>query len=993
MNSNLLNNDNMAFLEAAIDAKSIDNNDESKYRITRDILKANETGLINSMIDSNLALRPKLIINDYNRGSKVLGNIVAELTKCDEFMISVAFITSSGLVPLLETLKQLERKGVKGKILTTDYLNFSEPKALKKLLEFSNIEVKLYTKDSFHTKGYIFKHNDHYKLIVGSSNLTQTALTKNKEWNIEVSSLEEGALTEEVLNEFEAMWAEAETLTLEWIQTYENIYLKQRELTRKSTVPRISQYTLKPNKMQVSAIQALDKIREKGADKALIISATGTGKTYLSAFDVRGFNPKRALFVVHREQIAKQALNSYRNVFGDTKNMGILSGNSKEVDSDFVFSTVQTLSKDEVLQSFAKDEFDYIIIDEVHKAGAASYQKIVDYFEPKFLLGMTATPERNDEFNIFKMFDYNVAYEIRLQQALEEDLLCPFHYFGITDVSVDGSELDENTDFRYLIDDQRVNHIIDRINYYGFCGPRVKGLIFCSDKREARELSSKFNTLGYKTLALTGDNSQLERDEAVQRLEQDETDNCLEYIFTVDIFNEGVDIPAVNQVVMLRPTKSAIIFVQQLGRGLRRYRDKEYVVIIDFVGNYNGNFLIPIALSGDRTYNKDTLRKYIMEANRLIPGCSTVNFDEISKKRIFESIDKANFNDVKLIKESYTNLKQKLGKIPELKDFDLHEAIDPVRIFDNGGLGSYHKFLTKYEKEYSIKLSSIQENFVEFISKKLASGKRVHELEMIKCAINYNDNLICRLKSVLTEQYDIAFKEITETSIVNVLTNEFATGTGKKTYEDCIFLEKDGSDYKISEVFKQNLENEDFKAMIEELIEFGMYRYKSCYSNRYMNTSFQLYQKYTYEDVCRLLEWEKGEVALNIGGYKFDKKTKTYPVFINYEKSEDVVSTINYEDRFISPSQIIAISKSGRTENSDDVVQAYNAEKDGVEMSLFVRKNKDDKASKEFYYLGKIRAVGKPHTFTMKNTTKTAVEINYQLYTPVRQDIYDYITS
>ncbi|GLC31686.1 hypothetical protein bsdE14_30960 [Clostridium omnivorum] len=646
-----------------------------------------------------------------------------------------------------------------------------------------------------------------------------------------------------------------------------------------------------------------------------------------------------------------------------------------------------------MLQSFYKDQFEYIIIDEVHKAGAATYQKIVDYFEPKFLLGMTATPERNDDFNIFKMFDYNVAYEIRLQQALEEDLLCPFHYFGITDISIDGNTLDENTDFRYLVDDERVNHIINRINFYGFCGERVKGLIFCSDKKEAKALSNKFNERGYKTLALTGDNSQEERDEAIQRLEQDETENSLDYIFTVDIFNEGVDIPAVNQVVMLRPTKSAIIFVQQLGRGLRKHSEKEYVVIIDFVGNYNGNFLIPIALSGDRSYNKDTIRKYVMEANRLIPGCSTVNFDEISKKRIFESIDKANFNDIKLIKKSYSALKQKLGKIPVLMEFDLYEAIDPVRIFDSSSLGSYHKFLTKYDKEYTIKFSETQEMFIEFISKKLAAGKRVHELEMLKCAINYKDNLISRLKYTLKEQYDIDFNDNTETSIVNVLTNGFASGAGKKTYEKCIFIEKNGSDYNISKFFLENLENQDFKRSILELVEFGINRYKNFYNNRYMNTSFQLYQKYTYEDVCRLLEWEKGEVALNIGGYKFDKKTKTYPVFINYEKSEDISDTTNYEDRFLSPSQLIAISKAGRTESSDDVRQAYNAEKDGVEMYLFVRKNKDDKISKEFYFLGKIKAVGLPETFTMKNTNKTAVEINYQLYTSVRQDIYDYIIS
>ena len=966
---------------------------KDKNYIINEILKSAKKGLINSQENSNLALLPKLLVNDYSKGNKVLNELISELNKCNEFYISVAFITSSGIVPLIETLKSLEKRNIKGKILTTDYLNFSEPKALKKLLEFSNLELKLYSKENFHTKGYIFKFDDHYKMIVGSSNLTQTALAKNKEWNLKISSLEEGYLTENVLAEFNTLWSEADELTTDWIETYESIYKKQREFTKKTKVPSLSQYKLKPNKMQVAAIQNLKKLRENGEDKGLLISATGTGKTYLSAFEIREYNPNRALFLVHREQIAKQALKSFQNVFGDTKSMGILSGTSKETNKDFIFSTVQTLSKDDILNSFDKTTFDYIVIDEVHKAGAKTYQKIVNYFTPKFLLGMTATPERSDDFDIFKMFNYNIAYEIRLNQALEEDLLCPFHYFGISDIEIDGITLDEESDFRYLVNEERVNHIIEKINFYGYSGDRVKGLIFCSNKNEAHELSNLFNKRGYNTVALSGENSQAERENAISRLEQNDLNNHLDYIFTVDIFNEGVDIPAVNQVIMLRPTQSAIVFVQQLGRGLRKNDDKEYVVILDFIGNYKNNFLIPIALSGDRTFNKDTIRKYVMEGSRVIPGCSTINFDEVSKNRIFQSIDSANFNNVKLIKESYNNLKKKIGKIPSLMDFDTYNSIDPIRIFDSNSLGSYYKFLKKYEKEHTVNLDSSQELFIEFISKKFASGKRPHELLLIKSILDGKDKLISCLKNTLLEEYGISFKPTTETNVVNILTNEFPTGTGKKTYAECIFIEKCYDDYTVSKIFKQHLQNSDFKALVSELINFGLYRYELNYSDRYMNTNFKLYEKYTYEDVCRILEWEKGEVPLNIGGYKFDKTTKTYPVFINYNKDENISDTINYKDRFISNNELIAISKPGRTSSSDDIVQAYNAKRDGVEMSLFIRKNKDDKISKEFYFLGKIKAIGDPLDITMENTDKPYVEIMYQLNTPVRDDIYEYILS
>ena len=806
----------MSILEDKVSLSSI----EPKSIITsnnigEEIIKSSETGLVNSIIDSNLALVPKLIINDYTKGEKVLTEIINGLNKCKEFFISVAFITYSGLLPLLETLEKLNKNGIKGKILTTNYLNFSEPKALKKLLSFSNIQVKMYSKENFHTKGYIFKNKNHYKVIVGSSNLTQTALTKNKEWNLKISSLKEGALTKEIISEFNNLWIDAQDLTLSWLEIYEDIYIKQREYTRKTKVPSIKQYKLIPNRMQVAAIESLNELRKKGKDKALLISSTGTGKTYLSAFELRKYNPKKALFIVHREQIARQALESYKDVFGDTKTMGILSGNSKDINREIIFSTIQTLSKDDILYNFKKDEFDYIVIDEVHKAGANSYQKVVNYFMPKFLLGMTATPERNDDFDIFKMFDNNIAYEIRLQQALEEDLLCPFHYFGISDVTVDGTELNDNSDFRFLVAEERVNHIIDKINFYGYCGDRVKGLIFCSSKKEAKKLSNIFNNRGYKTVALTGEDSQEVREDAIKRLEQDEIDNSLDYIFTVDIFNEGVDIPSINQIVMLRPTQSAIIFVQQLGRGLRKSKFKEYVVIIDFVGSYNNNFLIPIALSGDRTFNKDNIRRYVLESSKVIPGCSTINFDEISKKRIFQSIDSANFNDIRMIKQEYRELKQKIGKIPTLMDFDKYNAIDPLRFFENKNLKSYYGFLNKYESEYTIELNSIEKLFIEFISKKLASGKRPHELLLLKSILNNDYKLIAMLSKNLKENYNINLSLIARENVINVLTNKFLTGQDKKTYDKCVFIQKQDDDYIVSKEFYNLLKNKDFKELVE----------------------------------------------------------------------------------------------------------------------------------------------------------------------------------
>jgi len=447
---------------------------------------------------------------------------------------------------------------------------------------------------------------------------------------------------------------------------------------------------------------------------------------------------------------------------------------------------------------------------------------------------------------------------------------------------------------------------------------------------------------------------------------------------------------------MLRPTQSPIVFIQQLGRGLRKASEKEYVVILDFIGNYKNNFMIPIALSGDRSYNKDNIRRYLMEGGRVIPGASTIHFDEISRKRIFSAIDNANFSDIKLIKENYINLKNKLGRIPKLKDFDDYGEMDVLRIFDNNSLGSYYKFLVKYEKEFTIRLSDEEERVIEFISKKLASGKRIQELKLLNRMISYGHrmSLLTGLKDELRNYYGIEVDKNQQDNIINIMTNEFPAGSSKNTYSECIFIEKDeDTDYRTAVEFSKMLMNKDFYMIVKELVEFGISRYERDFSKTYKGTDFVLYQKYTYEDVCRLLNWETNEVPLNIGGYKFDKKTKTFPVFINYDKSEDISDTTKYEDHFTSSSSLIAISKSGRSIVSEDVQNFLHAKERGIEVHLFVRKNKDDKISKEFYYLGNMEASGKVKEFIMPNTDKTAVEIEWLLDVPVREDLYEYIVN
>ncbi|MBE5891471.1 MAG: DUF3427 domain-containing protein [Lachnospiraceae bacterium] len=982
-----------------------------------------ETAYIDGSVASSNLYRPQFVSNNHREGKKVLSSIEDELLACDGFQISVAFITMSGITPLLQTLKELESRNIPGQILTTNYLNFSEPKALEKLNGLSNLTVKMYdveaADEGFHTKGYIFRKEEIYRIIIGSSNITSAALTSNREWNTKLISTEQGQMAQEIVAEFNELWNSKYSLDFdEFFETYRERYRiikHQREIAKQDEITSIEKYKLQPNSMQVGFIKNLKEIIQSGEDRALLISATGTGKTYASAFAMRELGFKRVLFLVHRGQLARQTKKSYEKVFANSVSMGLVGAGYSEYDADYVFATVQTLNRDEHLLTYEKDAFDCIVLDEAHHVPADTYQKIMKHFTPKLWLGMTATPDKRDDNvagrNVYEIFNYQIAYEIRLQQAMEENLLCPFHYFGITDLSIDGDE-DVARDFSDLTSDERIKHIITQANYYGYSGDKVKGLIFCSSIKETEELSRKFNEIinpetgkKYRTIALNGSASEQERQQAFERLAADEGEagnssiEPLDYIFSVEILNEGVDIVEVNQVIMLRPTQSPIVFIQQLGRGLRKAEGKEYVVILDFIGNYANNFMIPIALSGDRTYNKDNIRRYIMEGARIIPGNSTVHFDEISRKRIFASVDNANFSDIKLIKENYQNLKNKLGRIPALKDFDDYGEMDVLRIFDNGSLGSYYKFLVKYEKEYTIRLSDDEAKVIEFVSKKLANGKRVQELQVLKHILHYakgmlKTGLFARLTSDLQQSGRVMSADQRQ-NIVNVLTNEFPAGSSKNTYSNCVFLEEDGQDYRPSESILTMLKNEDFYQVLKELVDFGISRYERDYKDHYQQTDLVLYQKYTYEDVCRLLNWEQNEVPLNIGGYKYDKKTKTFPVFINYEKGEDISDTTKYEDHFVPGyrDKLIAISKSGRSLQSEDVQNFLHAKERGIQVELFIRKNKDDKISKEFYYLGHMTATGNTKEIIMANTEKTAVEIEWSLDVPVREDIYQYIVS
>ncbi len=803
-------------------------------------------------------MKNTFVYNNHLEAKKVLSTLESELEMCDEFIFSVAFISESGLTSLLQTLKNLEEKNIRGKILTTNYLYFNTPKVLEKLSNFKNISLKIYdcveNKHGFHTKGYLFRYGDSWKVLMGSSNLTSAALTINKEWNTFIEG--DRILADNILDEFNSLWEKSKSYSEIKDKYVEEFASNQIETVTKKIISE----EIKPNKMQRSFIENFEKLRNQD-NKGLLISATGTGKTFAAAFAMKSIVAKRLLFIVHREQIARQALETFKTIFGTSRSYGLLTGKEKNIEADFIFSTVQTMSKEDIFKSFNDSHFDEIIIDEVHRAGADSYLRLMDYFKPTFYLGMTASPDRTDSFNIYELFNNNIVYEVRLKEAMENSLLCPFHYFGISDLEVDGKVIDELSEFSNLVSNERVEHIISKINYYGYSGDRVKGLVFCSSKQEAKVLSEEFNTRGYNTTSLTGEDSQERREQEISKLVANDGD-MLDYIFTVDIFNEGVDIPEVNQVIMLRPTQSSIIFIQQLGRGLRKSANKEFVVIIDFIANYKNNFLIPVALSGDNSYDKDTVRKFLSQGTRYIPGMSTIHFDEISKQRIYSAIDNVKLNTWLFVTDEYNKLKNKLGRIPTYSDFENYDAIDVRKIFEVAG--SYYLFLTKKEKhfKYGGKLLKTAENMLNFVSTNLILSKKIEELIILDLLLDDKKrNILKAFEEIMLRDYNKFIADYELDVSRKILTNNFVTSSvTKKKFHDCIFLDENVAEIRMSKEFEEQLQSEIFRELLQDLVDYGIYRYNKNYKDNYTKILILYYMRNIVSKI--FVNYSHGELTM-----------------------------------------------------------------------------------------------------------------------------------
>jgi len=960
-------------------------------------------GFQHGFIDDNSQYRgnftPRILTNSGQKSVKVLSTLLDELENCQSFWFNVAFITSSGVKTILQSLLKLQDKNIRGTIVISDYLTFSQPGAMKLLLQFKNIELRIVQKQSHHAKGYLFDHGDYQSFIVGSSNLTQNALAVNRELNILLHSLEHGATLKELREEFQYDLDHSVVVTEDFIRIYKEYYIAQQVKNLIDPQVKYNPIRPEPNSMQHQALINLSEMRNAGKKKALVISATGTGKTYLAAFDVRSFAPKRMLFVIHRENIARKALLSFQEIVtdADLEDFGVYTGTEKNEHVRYMFATAQTLSKEAHRLKFAKDHFDYIVIDESHHAGAKMYDHIIDYFEPKFLLGMTATPERTDGFDIYSKFDHNVAYEIRLHTALKADLLAPFHYFGISDLTVDGHALEEKADFNLLVSEERIDRIIESIGRYGAELDEIRGLIFCSKVEECYAIAAKLSERGYASIGLTGEDKESARATGIQRLETDDLTQKIDFLVCRDIFNEGIDIPRINLILMLRPTESAIVFVQQLGRGLRKAENKEYLTVLDFIGNYKNNFLVPIALYGDTSFNKDRIRRCLVNGSDLIPGASTINFDEITKERIFKSLNDANLSKFKDLKTDFELLMFQLGRTPMMMDFIEHGSRDPYSFVAE--YKSYYGFLAKINPTvWRDKLSKRSLKILESLSMEVLNGKRIEEALLLKALLdNFEIHQVGRsadLGAIFSEENGFGSSPGSENirTYIHNLNLRFATenkdGNLKAIGEifdfQLIKFDELGGKLSLDVDLLESLKTSEFRLLLNDTVNASIHKHRLFYDGENCD-GFHLYGRYSRKDVFRILGWEQNPLAQNVGGYVFDKLKTQCPIFVTYNKQD----FHDYEDKLLSDRVLEYFSKRKRTLSSPEIVQ-FQTNK-ALRIPLFIKK--DDDEGTEFYYMGDITAIDDSYEQIRSADGINLVKMRFQLKHAVSNSIMKYLHS
>lgn len=846
------------------------------------------------------------------------------LRKCKSFCFSVSFIKKAGLVLLFKDIEAAVERGCSGKIITSTYQNFTDIESLKSFfalmskspnfkchLDYDCFMDNQYSTLGYHTKGYLFEFEDSCEIIIGSSNITRYALLKNIEWDLVLHDTKETSTYTSTLLEFNKLWEQTHELNSDIIYLYANRL--DFAIERWDMDYSLETRNIKPNFMQRKALKELNRYRSMGIGRALVVAAAGSGKTYLAAFDALNFNPKRLLYIVHEGSILKKSLETFQDVFGGNISYGIFSGESKEMDADFVFATNLTMNRS--LELFAKSDFDYIIIDECHHATASTYKNIINYFEPEFLLGLTATPERMDREDVLDLFDKNVPYELRLRDAIINGLIVPFKYFGIRDQLVDYG-LPSNQERKMvaqLANEEHCNFIRDSIEIHRPQG-KLKALAFCRNITHARMMCEVMGEY-FKTAYLTGSHQVGERIRAYNDLQND--NSPLEILFTVDILNEGVDIPGVNMVLFLRPTESSTVFIQQLGRGLRQYENKEYVTVLDFIGNsYKRSVQIAFAMSSlaqNFVVEKRLMKKLVdddFEALGLKNYGVEINIDQLSKEEINHWIEQENFNSLTYLKQDYYNFKKYIlaESWPRHMDYLNNDCAPDILRFINTKIagkknGSYYQFLRGIEEENLPIFSQQQIGFADYLS------------NMLPLVRSYEYLLYQYLLDSINTKADLS----------NHIEQEITDFSAKELNHALEYMLRDGFISQQDDTIQLMVTvDEQFKMYIQDLIEYGLKRYQIDYAD---STDFKLWANYRVDQVQRKLC--KNPRQNFKGTYIYESIVY---IFASIKKDASIQEQLNYKDKFLESALFQWECESGlSTKEQQKLIESKSAH-------LFIRK-------------------------------------------------------
>lgn len=822
-----------------------------------------------------------------------LEKIKDNLRRCKAFSFSVSFIKKAGLVLLFKDIEAAVERGANGRIITSTYQNFTDIESIKKFFELQNNHKNFqchldyecfhdshYSTIGYHAKGYLFEFDDCYEVIVGSSNITRYALLKNIEWDLMVCEKTPNVYNE-ALAEFDEKWEDTHLINIDIINLYSNKL--NFAIERWDMDYDLSVANIKPNFMQRKALKELNRYRAVGTSRALVVAAAGSGKTYLAAFDALNFNPKRLLYIVHEGSILKKSLETFADVFGNSVKYGIFSGSSKDIEADFLFATNLTMCKS--LELFSKQDFDYIIIDECHHATAETYKKIIGYFEPEFLLGLTATPERMDNEDVFGLFDKNIPYELRLRDAIINELVVPFKYYGIRDHLIDYglTKSEEYKMIAQLASEEHADFISEQIEMHRGEG-KLKALAFCKNVTHARMMSEAMSDR-YKTAYLTGRNDIGERIRAYNDLQSDSAE--LEILFTVDILNEGVDIPGVNMVLFLRPTESSTVFIQQLGRGLRKYNNKPYVTVLDFIGNsYKRSVQIAFALgslSKNFIMEKKLMQSLVKDDFKALGlqnyGVEII-IDDLSKEDIIAYIENENFNSLTYMKQDYFNFKNYINSefAPKHMDFLNNDCAPDLLRFMSIKIGgkknvSYYNFLKGIEEKNLPVFSEEQVAFANYLSAMLPLVRK-HEYMIFDSLIKGETNLVA-IKNELMQNIQYCKKEEVEHALFYMLESGFVSQNADKLFLK-VQLDEELSEY------------------INDLLNYGLARYMIDYGDDVPD--FKLWQSYRMDQVQ--IKFLKNPQHNQVGTYYYDNDVI---IFASLKKDASIEERLNYKDKFLSP--------------------------------------------------------------------------------------------